>query len=456
MKEENMTFTNRRHIVPFSIACLALVGILLDGRLATADDWGQWMGPNRDGVFHEDGLIDAIPKDGLKVKWRTPIRGGYAGPAVADGWVFVFDYVQEGGEAFNQPTQRANLKGRERLVVLNEVDGSEVWNYEYDCPYSISYPAGPRCTPTVDGDRVYILGSEGDLACLKVNNGDVVWKKSLKKDFSAEVPLWGFAAHPLVDGDLLYTMVGGEGQGVVAFDKMTGEVRWKALNCKAGYCPPSIVQHGGVRQLLIYHPEAVVSLDPANGNEHWSIPIEPLYGMSICRPMIDGNLLYVSGIGSQSVMIELNADKPEAKELWRGNRRNSVYGATATPQFVDGILYGSDCHVGKFFAVDGKDGTRLWETFDATRPEEERFIKHGTGFVTRLGDSNRYLIMSEVGDLVLTELTKEKYTSLGRFHVLEPTSEAHGRNVVWSHPAYANRTAYVRNDKEIVAVSLAK
>ena len=157
--------------------------------------------------------------------------------AVADGKVFVFDYVQEGGEAFNQPTQRANLKGRERLVVLNEADGSEIWNYEYDCPYSISYPAGPRCTPTVDGDHLYTLGSEGDLACLKFNNGDVVWKKSLKKDFSAEVPLWGFAAHPLVDGDLLYTMVGGEGQGVVAFDKMD----WRSPLERRSIAKPDIV-----------------------------------------------------------------------------------------------------------------------------------------------------------------------------------------------------------------------
>lgn len=442
--------------LPRAAFWVTLSAIAMIAPASRADDWTQWMGPNRDGVLHEDGLIDSIPQNGLQVKWRTAIKGGYAGPAVADGKVFVFDYVMEGGEAFNQPTQRANLQGRERLLVLNEADGSEIWNYEYECPYSISYPAGPRCTPTIDGDRVYILGSEGDLVCLKTSDGNVVWKTSLKKDFAAEVPLWGFSAHPLIDGDLLYTMVGGEGQGVVAFDKMTGKVRWKALDCKAGYCPPSIIEHGGVRQMMIYHPEAVASLNPANGKQYWSIPIEPRYAMSICRPMIDGDLLYVSGIGNQSVMIELDPTKPAAKELWRGNPRKSVFGATATPLFVDGVLYGSDCHVGKLFAVDSKDGTRLWETFQATRPEEKRRINHGTGFVTRIGNSNRYFIMSEVGDLVLAQLTPEKYTELGRFHVLKPTGEAHGRDVVWSHPAYANKTAYVRNDKEIVAVSLAK
>ncbi|MGB7328453.1 MAG: PQQ-binding-like beta-propeller repeat protein [Rubripirellula sp.] len=270
--------------------------------------------------------------------------------------MFVFEYQIEEGKAFNNPVERASVQGKERLVALNASDGKEAWNHEYDCPYNISYPSGPRCTPAIDGDRVYILGSEGDLRCLKIDDGELVWQKSLKRDLSAEVPLWGFAAHPLVDGDLLYTMVGGDGQGVVAFDKMTGEVRWKALDSNAGYCPPSIIEHGGTRQLIVFHPQAVVSLNPANGSEHWSIPIEPNYEMSICRPMISGDFLYASGLGNNSVMIKLNSEMPGAKELWRGELRTSVFSANATPLFVDGLLYGSDCQVGKFFAVDGKDG----------------------------------------------------------------------------------------------------
>ena len=423
---------------------------------ATADDWGQWMGPNRDGVYRESGVIDSIPESGLKVDWRVPIQGGYAGPAVADGRVYVFDYKVTNGKAFNNPQSRANLEGSERLLALDASTGKEVWSHEYECPYSISYPAGPRCTPTVDGDRVYILGSEGDLRCLNAKDGKLVWKKSLKDDMQAEVPLWGFSAHPLIDGDLLYTMVGGKGQGVVAFDKMTGDVKWKALDCKAGYCPPAIVKRGGVRQLIIFHPKAVTGINPADGKQYWSVEIEPRYEMSICRPMIDGDMLYASGIGNQSVMIKLDSEKPDAKEVWRGNPKNSVFGANATPLFVDGVLYGSDCMVGKFFAVDSKDGKRLWETFDATKPGEKRRINHGTAFVTRLGDSNRYLLMSETGDLIVAELTRDAYKPLGRFHVLDPTGECFNRPVVWSHPAYANKTAYIRNDKEIVAVNLSK
>jgi outer membrane protein assembly factor BamB len=412
-------------------------------------------------VYRESGIVDEIPADGLDVKWRIPIAGGYAGPAVADGRVFVFDYEKSQGEAFNNPGERANLQGKERLTAVDAETGKQLWQLAYDCPYSISYPAGPRCTPTVDGDHVYILGSEGDLHALRVSDGGEVWKRSLKNDFAAEVPIWGFSAHPLIDGDLLYTMVGGsgadgKGQSIVAFDKLTGEVKWSAIDDKAGYCPPSIVQHAGVRQLIAYHPTGVTSLNPATGGVYWNVPIAPSYEMSIARPMVDGDLMYASGIRTESVMIQLASDSSTAQEVWRGEPKESIYSANATPIFADGVLYGTDCNDGNLIAVDATDGSRLWTTFDATKPGENRFIKHGTAFVTRIGETDRYLIFSETGDLLMSRMTAKGYEDLGRFHVLEPTGECFGRNVVWSHPAYANQTAYARNDSELVAVDLAK
>lgn len=443
--------------------CLSLVGccwlglstLALDHR-AVAEDWPGWMGPSRDGVYRESGIIDEIPESGLKVKWRVPIGGGYAGPAVAAGRVFVVDYQRESGEAFNDPNQRADLQGQERLTVLAAETGAQLWQQAYDCPYSISYPAGPRCTPTIDGNRVYTLGAEGDLRCLNVADGELIWNRNLKTDFGAEVPTWGFTAHPLVDGELLFTMVGGAGQGVVAFDKMTGTVRWKMLDAKTGYCPPSIIQAGGTRQLIIYHPEAIESLDPVSGSKYWSIPISPSYEMSVTRPVVDGNLMFASAIHTEAVMIRLAADRPAAEEVWRGEPKNAVHCSNSTPAFVDGVVYGTDCNEGSLIAVNSKDGSRLWTTFQATKPDEQRFIKHGTAFITRIGDSDRYFLMSENGDLIVASLTHEGYRELGRDHILEPTGDCFGRQVLWSHPAYANRTAYVRNDNEIVAVDLSK
>jgi outer membrane protein assembly factor BamB len=420
-----------------------------------AEDWTGWMGDQREGCYHESGIIDRIPTAGLKVKWRTPIHGGYAGPAVADGRVFVFDYQQTGGEAVNNPDTRAQLSGTERLLALDAATGEVQWQHAYDCPYSISYPAGPRCTPTVDGDRVYILGAEGHLKCLRAADGELVWSRELTKDFRVEVPLWGFASHPLIDGDLLYTMVGGDGQGVVAFDKLTGDVRWQALDTPAGYCPLSIITAGGTRQLIVYHPTAIVSLNPGNGTQYWDIPMKPDFEMSIAKPMIEGNLMYASGIYNEAVLIELATDRAAAQERWRGEPKAAVHSANATPIIADGVIYGTDCNEGSLVAVDIRDGSRLWTTFAATDPGNTRRLSHGTAFLTRLGATDRYLIMSETGALLMARLTREGYEDLGRFQVLEPTGECFGRRVVWSHPAYANRTAFIRNDQEIVAVDLA-
>jgi len=421
---------------------------------ACADDWPAWMGADRDGVYRESGIVKSIPESGLKVKWRKPIAEGYAGPAVADGRVVVFDYVKTEGDVVNDPGKRVQLQGAERITALDASTGNLLWQRSYKCPYSISYPAGPRCTPTIDEERVYTLGAEGNLQCRSMADGEIVWQVSMKEKFNAEILIWGQSSHPLVDGDLLYTMVGGKGQGIVAFNKMTGDVVWKALDTEAGYCPPSIVEVGGVRQLIAFHPKGVASLNPADGKKYWELPIEPLYQMSIARPMIDGNLMYASGIKNASLMIELDTEKPGAQELWRGNPKNSIFSANATPLFVDGVLYGTDCRIGCLFAVDAKTGERLWQTFEATRPDEKRKVNHGTGFVTRIGDTDTYFIMSEIGDLVMAKMTRKKFESLGRFHVLEPTGEAFGRDVVWSHPAYAQRTLFARNDKEIVAVDL--
>lgn len=440
--------------------CRSLVVVL--GLLAIAapdalsDDWPQWMGPSRDGVYAEAGIIESIPAEGLPVKWRVPVAAGYSGPAVAGNRVFLTDYVLQSGQAFNDPGKRATLQGQERVHCFDATTGESLWQHSYDRPYSISYPNGPRCTPTVDEDRVYCLGSEGDLLCLNVDDGEVVWKRNFVNDFGVTIPIWGLSSHPLVDGELLICMVGGPGQTVVAFDKLSGEVRWKALDASAiGYAPPSIIEAGGKRQLLVWHADAIVSMNPADGTQYWSVDIKPSYEMSLTRPQRDGDLLYASGIHSEAVMLRLHDDQPAVTELWRGERNAAVYCSNSTPLLRDGVIFGTDCNVGKLIAVDALSGKRFWETFAATQPEEKRFIKHGTAFLTRLADTDRYLLMSETGDLIIATLTADGYAEHGRFHVVEPTAEAMGRKVVWSHPAYAHRTAFVRNDEELVAVDIA-
>ncbi len=438
------------------VACLAQA---FSGFAAVsiADDWPQWMGPDRDGTYEEAGLVDSIPAAGLPIHWRVPIHGGYAGPAVHDGRVFVADYRRTAGEFIETPGDRPKLEGFERLLCLDAATGEKIWEHEYSCDYEISYPAGPRATPTVANGLVVMLGAQGDLTVLNEKDGTVKWHVNLPTRFGANVPIWGFSAHPFVHDNMVVTMVGGEGQAVVAFDLATGEVKWKALSSDdAGYCPVSLIHAGGVDQLLVWHPTAVASLNPSTGATYWTVPHVPDYGMSISQPQRDGDLLFVSGIKNKSIMLKLASEKPAITEVWASTPKTSMSVSTMTPMLHDGMIYGTDEGLGALIGARASDGERLWQSYDPVNPQNTRRLAAGTAFVTRHEPSGRYWLFGEAGVLTLAELSAKGYQSLGQMFVLEPTQSAFGRKVIWTHPAYANRTAYVRNDKELVAIDLEK
>jgi outer membrane protein assembly factor BamB len=372
------------------------------------------------------------------------------------------DYEHREGAISNAPNDRNALAGRERVLCLDAATGKLIWKHDYDCPYAISYASGPRCTPTVADGKVYSLGAEGNLFCLDAATGRVIWSKDLKKDYAAPTPLWGFCGHPLVDGNRLVCLVGGEGSVAVAFDKDTGRELWRALSAsESGYCPPSIIESAGVRQLVIWDADKLNALDPATGTVLWSQPLKPAYGMSIMAPRVattsQGQVLFASGIGRVGALYTLAADKPGASIAWRGDPKSAMYCANSTPFIKDETLYGCDCETGFLTAVDLATGRRLWETGVPTLGD--RRGRHGTAFLVRQGDAaadDRTWLFSETGDLILARLTPTAYEELGRAHLVAPTNECFGREVVWSHPAFANRCIFVRNDRELVCVSLAE
>ncbi len=419
-----------------------------------AEDWPQWMGPGRDGRYQETGIVDTIPEGGLKKLWSVPLGLGYAGPAVADGRVYVMDYQKESGQSTNNPGGRDELTGQERVVCLDAPTGNELWVYRYSRPYKLSYPNGPRATTTVDGDKVYALGAEGDLLCLSAQDGELIWTKQLAEQYETEAPIWGYATHPLVSGDLVYTLAGGAGSAVVALNKHTGEEAWTALTTDdIGYCPPSIITLAGQPRLIVWHSQSINALDPKTGEQFWEYPLQPRYGMSIAAPQLNNNLLFASGIGETSAMLELDADGRPTGSLWDGSTKTGVYSGNATALFDGDVIYGSDCGSGQFIAVDAKSGERLWQTFALTGGGERR-LSHGTAFVVKNGE--QYLVFTETGDLVIARFSRDGFEERGRAHLLEPTGDAFGRPVVWSHPAFANQCVYARNDREIVCYSLAK
>ena len=240
---------------------------------AYADDWPQWGGPNRDIVWREQGIVERLPDAELLPRvWSVGVGEGYSGPAVADGRVYVTDRI---------PSSQ-----QERVLCVDAESGAQLWKHEYASRYTISYPAGPRTTPVVDGGRVYTIGAMGQMYCLDTGSGDVVWQKDFESDYGTKLPTWGMAASPLVDGDQLITLVGGkEGALIVSFDKATGKELWRSLeDADVGYCPPVIYEFGGRRQLIIWHPSGVSSLNPSDGKLIWKYDWNVRYGLCIPMP----------------------------------------------------------------------------------------------------------------------------------------------------------------------------
>lgn len=428
------------------------------GSSALADDsWPQWGGPTRDGAVDASGILRVIPKEGLTQLWRRDVGLGYSGPAIVDGRVFVMDYLLESGEVTNNAGKRDQLRGKERIQCLSSQDGTVLWEHKYDRPYAVSYGGGPRCTPTVHGGYVYALGAEGNLTCLDAATGQKKWSRDFKKEFGAKTPIWGHSASPLAHADSLICMVGGEGSLVVAFDLKTGKTQWQGQTAPdAGYCPPTVIKHAGKEQLLIWDPEKVSSLAPADGQVYWQHDLKPGYGMSILPPVKDGNLLFVSGESNTSAMFQLANDRADASVIWRGKPKIGLFLATGNAVFEDGHLYGADIRSGAVVCAQASDGERLWQSaLPTTGATRGRGGAHGTAALMHLG-GGEFLILSETGDLISAKMTPDSYEESGRFHVIDPMLETVGRTVLWTYPAIAEGCFFVRNDKEIVAYRLAE
>ncbi len=426
---------------------LALICTTATINYVVGDDWPQWGGLHRDFRWNEPRLFASFPANGPKVVWRAKVDSGYAGPAVAGGKVFVMDYVVRAGDPAVNAGKRNELQGTERVLCFDAADGKPLWTHEYDRPYRISYPEGPRCTPAVDGELVYTLGAEGNLCCLAVADGNVVWQRDLKSDYKmTEAPIWGFAAHPLVHGELLYCVVGGEGSVAVAFNKNDGKEVWRSMSAKEpGYCPPTIWNNNGVEQLIIWHAESINGLDPKTGKVLWSNQLTPSYAMAIAAPASDGDFLFASALGA-SVLLKGDSADGSAAEIWHGKGFNSSHSPIIAEQ---GYAFGVD-RTGWLRCIDLKTGERKWQT---TEPAVgERPTNPGTAFIVKSGD--RFLIAGETGELTIARMTPEKYEKICSAKILEPTHDSFDHKALWSCPAYANGCMYWRNDNELVCVSL--
>ena len=433
------------------LACVAcVVGGLASPR---ADDWPEFRGEGRLGVWLETGLLQTFPAHGLKVRWRTPINAGYAGPAVVDGRVFVTDFEATRG-----------MRGTERAMALDETTGEPLWTQAWEADYAgIQWEVGPGATPTVDGDRVYVLGRTGTLSALAVDTGEILWRKQYGEDYGVDRMQWGFdwgfASAPLVDGERLICFVGGSPDArVVAFDKITGEEIWRALPSDAdlGVAQPIIIEAGGARQLIVWNPDEIASLNPVTGAVYWRQPYVVGGAMTVAVPVQVGAQLFFTTFYDGPMMLTLNQDRPGATVAWKGSsnseiRTEGLHAVLATPIIDGGYIYGI-CSYGQLRCLNAETGERIWETQDAT-VERRRWV---SGFMVRNG--NRVLLNNDRGELVIARLSPAGYDEISRTHLITPTSAPGNRrelrHVNWVHPAYANKHIYTRNDEEIISLSM--
>lgn len=430
------------HTVP--LRAVIVVAFLIPGAPVRADDWPQWRGPTRDGVWKETGVVEKFAGPKTEPLWRVPISSGYSGPTVADGRVFVTDRVVE-------------PKQIERVHCFDARTGKQLWSHEYDCAYrGVGYEAGPRASVTIDSGRAYSLGTMGDLICFDAADGKVLWEHDLDAEYPIEMPTWGLAAAPLVEGELLIVQVGaGGGACLVAFDKTSGKEVWKAVDDTASYSAPIVIEQAGKRVLVCWTANGVVGVNPKTGEVYWRHAWKPKrVAMYIASPVFDGQRIFLSSFFDGSLMLTAARDKPAVEPLWlrvgpSEKETDSLQSIISTPLLIGDYIYGVDSY-GELRCLDAKTGDRIWE--DRTAVPRERWA---TIHFVRNGD--KIWMFNDRGELLISRLSPRGFEEISRTRIIEPTTNQlpRGDGVCWSHPAFANRCVYQRNDKELICVDLA-
>jgi outer membrane protein assembly factor BamB len=406
-------------------------------------DWPQWRGSDRDGVWHETNIVQQFTAPRLAVKWRADVGPGYSGPTVADGRVLITDRVFKPDEG-------------ERVHCFDAMDGRRLWSYAYECNYKqVGYQAGPRASVTVDEDRAYSLGTMGHLYCFEAATGRAIWARDLYRQYRIRMPIWGIAAAPIVYRDLVIVQIGGEnGACLVAFDKVRGEERWRALADPASYSAPVIIEQAGQPVLVCVTGVRVVGMDPTTGKLHWESPYPPSrMTITIATPVYDGKHLFVSSFYDGSLLLKVDHDRLVVDELWRQKGPNeretqALHCCISTPMLEGDHIYGVDSY-GELRCLKLETGKRVWEDLTATpkaRWSNIHMVRHG----------EETWMFNERGELIISRLSPKGFHEISRTKLIEPTTAQLGQRggVCWSHPAFANRHVYARNDRELVCADL--
>jgi outer membrane protein assembly factor BamB len=389
-------------------------------------DWPQWRGPDRNDVSKETGLLKTWPKEGPKLLWTFADAGvGYAGFAVVGDRLY---------------TMGADDK-KEYVYALDLKTQKKAWSTEIGTRYTNGRGDGPRSTPTVDGDLLYVIGGQGNLVCCKTAGGEKVWEKSLTKDLGGGIPQWGYTESPLVDGDQVVCTPGGAKGAVAALNKKTGELLWqsKDFTDRAGYSSLVIAEVGGVRQYVQMTGNSVAGVAAKDGKRLWRFPRNGPVA-AIPTPVVAGDLVYATSgyrAGCNLLKLSPSAGGTKEEEVYANKDMTNHHGGVV---LVDDYLYGYSDDKG-WVCQEFKTGKVVWES-----------KKLGKGSLT-CADGQFYCYSENDGTVVLVEANPKEWKENGQFTIPQksklPRPPQQPRNNIWTHPVVANGRLYLR-DQELI------
>jgi outer membrane protein assembly factor BamB len=411
----------KKSLRPPGIALLAAA--LAIAATAAAEDWPQFLGPERNGVYRGPALAEAWPTGGPRQVWRKTIGTGLAGPVIAQGHLILFHRVS----------------GNEVVEAFDPRTGASQWRYTYPTAYrdDFGFDEGPRAVPVVADGIVYTFGAEGQLHAVNLSDGKRVWSENTAAKFGVPKGFFGAAGSPLVEGGKVIANVGGSKAGIVAFDAKTGSVMWTATNDGASYSSAIGATIAGRRSAVFLTRNGLVGLDPATGavqfQRTWRARMDA--SVNAATPIVVGDLIFVSAEYGPGAGV-LRVEGPKLADVWASDDVLSNHYATSV--YLDGYLYGfhGRQEFGQSFrSIELKTGKVRWS--------EERFL---AGTVTLAG--NRLLIVRENGELVLAAASPDAFRPLTRAQILPGTVRA--------YPAVADGFVYLRNDDTLVCLDLRK
>ncbi|MHC1763475.1 MAG: PQQ-binding-like beta-propeller repeat protein [Verrucomicrobiia bacterium] len=401
---------------------IGMAVLLLMSASSLAEDWPQWRGPERNGISPERGLLQEWPTAGPKLLWRISEAGrGYSTPSVVGDRLYLL-----GNEGLDN----------EFVQALSTLDGHRIWstrlgkvgNPDQDPPF----PAA-RSTPTVDGDFLYALSSEGDLACLESNSGAVRWRKNLRTDFGGKPGTWAYAESPLIDGNRVICTPGGADATIVALNKRTGEIIWKcglSDGDEAAYASAIIVEVGNVRQYVQLLQKGLVGVEARTGKFLWRFPkATSRYNANIPTPLASGDYVYVASAGTGGGLVKLTTQG-------EGIKAEQVYFESKLPTAIGGAIKLGDYLYGttgsSLLCLEFANGNVKWQ---------ERSL----GAASLCYADRRLYLHGENGEVGLVEPSPEGYREKGRFAPPSQPGKLNDMEKAWAYPVVANGRLYVRD-----------